>query len=353
MTIIPRNGRYGVRIYVRGRSTWLGTFDDEDEAKLAEIKAKRARVRRQETVQEFADRYIEDFNKATRSGADRWGKKTRQDMRYALRAFTTVFGPFRLRDLDVTDIRPWAASTPFKYVAVARTLMSDAVRDGLAERNPFSQLRLEHSRGRKDLIVMSEAEAEETIDLAERLAGPTVAALIATACYAGPRPGELFALEPGDVDLQANELHIRQSFNGIELKAPKNGRTRRIVLPPQAAARISSMPRSLHSRWLFTTAQHRQFRRESLHRVWNPIRCTIDRPSMAFYEWRHTAATFLLQRGLSPELVAFQLGHTDGGKLVRELYGHPEDAWQREQIKRAFREVAPLQVAEKREVADG
>jgi hypothetical protein len=33
--------------------------------------------------------------------------------------------------------------------------------------------------------------------------------------------------------------------------------------------------------------------------------------------------TQLLERGLSPEDVAAQLGHKDGGGLVRRLYGTP------------------------------
>lgn len=42
---------------------------------------------------------------------------------------------------------------------------------------------------------------------------------------------------------------------------------------------------------------------------------------------------------LPDHVVAQQLGHTDGGTLVRELYGHPDAAIARERIRAAFRAV--------------
>jgi integrase len=51
---------------------------------------------------------------------------------------------------------------------------------------------------------------------------------------------------------------------------------------------------------------------------------------------RHACATLLLERGLSPEDVAIQLGHTDGGALVRRLYGHPSEDRARARIAAAF-----------------
>jgi hypothetical protein len=45
--------------------------------------------------------------------------------------------------------------------------------------------------------------------------------------------------------------------------------------------------------------------------------------------------------------VAQQLGHSDHGRLVQELYGHPAAAGSRERIKRAFGEnVSPLRKVE-------
>ena len=48
------------------------------------------------------------------------------------------------------------------------------------------------------------------------------------------------------------------------------------------------------------------------------------------------AATLLLERGVTPWDVAIQLGHTDGGQLVMELYGHPSEAGARARVLAAW-----------------
>jgi alkylhydroperoxidase/carboxymuconolactone decarboxylase family protein YurZ len=45
---------------------------------------------------------------------------------------------------------------------------------------------------------------------------------------------------------------------------------------------------------------------------------------------------------IPPHQIALQLGHTDGGRLVRELYGQPDAAIAREKIREAVRSVAPV-----------
>lgn len=56
-----------------------------------------------------------------------------------------------------------------------------------------------------------------------------------------------------------------------------------------------------------------------------------------FYGW---CALSVLE--LPPHVIALHLGHEDGGKLVRELYGHPDAAMARERTREAFRSVAPV-----------
>ncbi len=44
----------------------------------------------------------------------------------------------------------------------------------------------------------------------------------------------------------------------------------------------------------------------------------------------------LLERGLRPADVAVQLGHTDGGRLVQILYGHPDEERALDRLLMAF-----------------
>ncbi len=47
--------------------------------------------------------------------------------------------------------------------------------------------------------------------------------------------------------------------------------------------------------------------------------------------------------GHEAEDVAYQVGHTDGGVLIRKLYGHPSESLARQRLKANFgRKVVPL-----------
>ena len=63
------------------------------------------------------------------------------------------------------------------------------------------------------------------------------------------------------------------------------------------------------------------------------------------YELRHFAAHFMLVTlGLPERVVGAQLGHNDGGRLVRELYGHG-DVGALAEVERAFANVVPIRKA--------
>jgi integrase len=231
-----------------------------------------------------------------------------------------------------------------------RAMFGDAVRDGLAPSNPFSNLRLGQSRGRRDLVALTEAELHELAQCALQVHGaygPTFQAMILFAAYAGIRPGELFALEHDDIDLESLEVFVRKNVDATgQVKLPKNDRQRKVILPPPARDALLSMPRRVDTPYIFTTTRGRRFSKPALNLYWNPVRAAFGRPKMHFYELRHFCATHLLALGVSHADVAVQLGHTDGGKLVMSTYGHPSDVAARERLKRAFTpSVTPLPVA--------
>ncbi len=78
------------------------------------------------------------------------------------------------------------------------------------------------------------------------------------------------------------------------------------------------------------------WRQHTDHRYWSWLRKLANRPGLDFYQLRHCAATMLLERGATPWDAAQQLGHTDGGQLVMELYGHPSEAGARARLLAAW-----------------
>jgi hypothetical protein len=74
------------------------------------------------------------------------------------------------------------------------------------------------------------------------------------------------------------------------------------------------------------------------------VRCAAGLGNVPLYlATRHWFGWFALNvLDLPPHVIALQLGDQDGGRLVRELYGHPDAALARERTRQAFRSVAPV-----------
>jgi integrase len=226
-------------------------------------------------------------------------------------------------------------------------MWADAVRDGICELNPWTNLRLETPKGRKDIGALTEQEIAELADLAAELSrdyGTEARAIILTLAYTGMRPGELCALRRADVDLQALEVVVQRSLDATgREKAPKNGLARRIILPSAAAEAIALVPELIGSPYVFHTVRGRRLTKGTLAYFWRNIRAGWvargGRP-IDLYELRHACATMLVERGLNVGDVAFQLGHQDGGRLVMTLYGHPGEDAIRDRLKMAHSQTS-------------
>jgi uncharacterized protein YjiS (DUF1127 family) len=106
------------------------------------------------TCGEFSELWLTDYARA--AGA------TRRTYRYGVAAFVKEFGHVRLSEFDRLTARSWALRAPQSNVRIVRAMFTDAINDQLHPGpNPFSNLRLEQSRGRKDLTALSEAELND------------------------------------------------------------------------------------------------------------------------------------------------------------------------------------------------
>ena len=79
---------------------------------------------------------------------------------------------------------------------------------------------------------------------------------------------------------------------------------------------------------------------------WNRARCAVGLGDVSLYlATRHFYGWYALNvLALPAHVIALQLGHTDGGRLVAELYGHPDAAIARQRTREAFStaRIAPL-----------
>ncbi|MGI8632518.1 MAG: hypothetical protein ACR2NA_08240 [Solirubrobacterales bacterium] len=145
--IIKRTNHYGVRIYRAGRQVWIGTYPTLREARKAErVALDTPTATHDETCDSFAGRWVSDFPRRRAS--------TNRTNGYAVARFADDFKGVKMASVARADAHAWAQRHGSKVSAV-RAMFSDAMNIGVVIANPFSNLRLPQSRGRKDLEVMS------------------------------------------------------------------------------------------------------------------------------------------------------------------------------------------------------
>lgn len=152
------NKQYGVRIYRAGKQEWVGTFPTLKEARAAERKElERPRAARDETCDSFAERWLKDYPRPRAS--------TRRQYAYDTATFAASFKGVKMSDITKRRAREWALQHRSAHPTI-RTMFNDALEEEIVISNPFSGLRLEQSRGRKDLDPISADELHRLADTA-------------------------------------------------------------------------------------------------------------------------------------------------------------------------------------------
>jgi integrase len=327
--------RYGVRIDRGGEQVWIGTFATIAEARQAEAKARLERKTSRMSCDRVAEFWLEGYR-------DRVKASTYSTAEAALKGFVENFHRIPLSRLDAITAERWARRNAWRVPTVI-TMMNAAVETGLIERNPFKGLS-HRGAGRRHITPLTAEEVDELAGIAHRLHGQTVSSFVIFAAYTGMRVGEVFALQWPDIDFSRNRIRINRRLYRGELDLPKSNRRREVVLPPPARDALLPLDRS--TAWIFTGKRGGRLSQSTVAYYWRAIEGAFGR-KVTPHELRHFAGHYLyVTLGLPDRVVAEQLAHNDGGKLVRELYGHG-DVGALEEIDRAFAtNVVPLRPAQ-------
>jgi hypothetical protein len=146
VTVYKRpNGKWVVQVYdpaVR-RSRHVGTFATRREARRAESEAiDRRTATGRETVGSFAARWARDYPRPRASTNLHNGER--------VKPFGEAYERRRMDSITVEEARVWAVRHPSQLMAL-RAMFNDARRSGIVVGNPFRELGIERSRGRRDL----------------------------------------------------------------------------------------------------------------------------------------------------------------------------------------------------------
>lgn len=271
------------------------------------------------------------------------------------RRFAQTYGHIPIRAVDDTIVTEWLRGGRNRSTVPAlRAMFNDATSGAagrLIDRNPFANLRLPGSRGRRHRQPPHQAQAAELIAHADQLTPPSFAAYLHTAIFEGMRPGELDALAWAALDFQARTIRVERQWCAKVRKftPPKHGVIRTIAMTEPVRERLLELPRE--SEFVFTTLRGTHYTPSSRNHHWNRTRCAAGLADAELYLCtRHHFAWYAWNvLGLAPEDIAQHLGHQDGGDLVRRLYGHFDQAKARERVRQAFAQApaAPVPLIRK------
>jgi integrase len=327
------SGRWRAQVYdpaskrnisVSGVLGGAGTFASKAEAKRAREQA-RERLGQNEqhrhTLADFWKRWTTDplFERPKES--------TNIHNRERTKAFVARYGSQPIDSIGDAVVAEWlAGGLRNGTVPALRAMFNDAgsAKAGrLVQSNPFARLGISRGPGRRDEQPPSEEQVWKLIRCARELATPSFAAWLQVASFTGLRPGELDALRRMNVDLERSRILVVEQFSAATrtFTLPKNGHTREAPLTDPAREALVSLP--IESEFCFAPIRGEHWTASARAYHWKAIKAAAGWGGSLYLATRHFAGWYMVNvLELPSEDTAIALGHTDGGELVRRLYGH-------------------------------
>ena len=276
---------------------------------------------REVTVQAFWERWTRDPLFA------RPKESTNIHNRERTRMFVERYGAMRMDAIDDDVVAEWLAGGARNgTVSALRAMFNDAgsAKGGRELRhNPFARLGISKGPGRRHEQPPTKEQVWKLIRCAHELATPSFAAWLQVAAFTGLRPGELDALRRANVDVDRARIRVVEQFNAKTrtFTAPKNGRAREAPLTEPAREAILGLP--AEGEFCFSPIRGTHWSASSRTYHWKAVRGAAGWSGSLYLATRHFAGWYMVNvLELLSEDVAIALGHTDGGELVRKLYGH-------------------------------
>jgi len=221
-----------------------------------------------------------------------------------------------------------------KAYRLLKTIMTTAADDGAIRRNPC---RIkggggESSPERVGLTVPQVFALSDAI-------GPRYRALVLLATFTSLRWGELCALRPSDIDMEARTVRVERSLTELQNGAlafgpPKSDAGRRTVGFPELIApvlreHLSSFARPEDDGLVFTGPTGALLRRGNFRRrTWLTALKKAGLPVVHFHDLRHTGNNLTATAGANLRELMARMGHSSTRAAL--IYLHSTDERQRE-----------------------
>jgi integrase len=264
-----------------------------------------------------------------------WAPGTELAMSLAVR--TASFTDVELRLLRRSHVESWvkqmtaaglAPGTVHTRVQNVRAVLRGAVRDRGIATDPSDGVALPRRRRREHAMSIPTPPQVGALLAA---ADERFAVFIALCAFGGLRLGEAAALQVGDVDFLRRRVVVsrqvqRGSGGTVELRAPKHGSERTIVVPDRLLTLIAGhvewhLPAGGPERWLFPTPTGTPPHQNTVGHQWRKATSAAGLSGLRLHDLRHFFASGLIASGCDVVTVQRALGHASATTTLN-TYGH-------------------------------
>ena len=238
--------------------------------------------------------------------------------------------------ITTAEIQEWLETKSYYSVSMLRDTMalmkaifSDAVDDGVIQRNPMDSDRITNPSKKppKERRSLTMDEQADIIAHLDELKEPNARRLMAMLMFTGMRPSEIYGLKWSDINQEKMTIHIQRAMTFSQGKPtiapPKTRRSdRTIPITPQLCDYLSPFQ---DEGFVICMKDGGSVTSEGVARkLWERIKKTIDLHGMTPYMGRHTFATNMSRAGVPLRTAMSFMGHADERMLLRR-YTHIEE----------------------------
>lgn len=249
---------------------------------------------------------------AGKSSADWYSQRLKQIVRHLGRQRLDQLTLARVRRFYRSRIRETSVSTANADLKVLGIVLARAVEDGYLAQNVARQIKPDRP-AEKDRPFLYAEQVEKLLEHCP----PWLETLVTAALNTGLRKTALRTLTWQQVDLRRRTLRYQA----------KGGAWRTLPINDELVNLLRDLPRSTTSDRVFLRDGH-PISPSTLTRAWSAAKKAADLPGFRFHDLRHTAASWMVIRGVSLYVVQQILGHADSRMTQR--YSHLEDETIRE-----------------------
>lgn len=177
-------------------------------------------------------------------------------------------------------------------------------------------------------------EHEEFQQFIEVVEDKLYRAFFMTLYYSGARKGELLALTWNDIDFEEGALNINKTLYNREVTKPKTKASiREILLPSYVMGALNELRKNpyapLKGRYVVFGEFYDPISTTTLDRKYAQYVKEAGVEKIRLHDFRHSHASYLIDKGASPHVVAARLGHSDVATTLN-TYSHLYPSKQKE-----------------------